>query len=131
MLKPPVEDVLTAVIAAYGVRAQLSDDTKYCGQWRDFDPQSARAYLHLMDQGRCLMSGPFSKEPVTLEAGDFIVLPHGARHDLCSYPGAKNDEYTTMICGDVEFLHGSRNPLLNALPDLILVRASESGERFR
>jgi len=131
MLKPPVEDVLTAVIAAYGVRASLSDDARYCGEWKDVEPASARAYLHLIDQGRCQMSGPFSKEPVVLEAGDFIVLPHGARHDLYSCPGAMRDDFTTMICGDVEFVHGSRNPLLKALPELIIVRAAEGGERFR
>ncbi len=131
MLKPPVEDVLTAVIAAYGVRATLSEDAKYCGEWKDVEPASATAYLHLIDSGRCLMSGPFSKKPVVLEAGDFIVLPQGTAHDLSSCPGAAGDDYTTMLCGNVEFIHGARNPLLRALPELILVRAADGGERFR
>jgi AraC family transcriptional regulator, activator of mtrCDE len=131
MLKPPVEDVLTAVIAAYGVRAMLTDDSKYCGEWREAEPTCHQAYLHLIDQGSCLMSGPFTKEPVLLEAGDFIVLPHGAAHELTSCPGAKRDDYTTMLCGNVEFVHGARNPLLKALPQLILVRAADGGERFR
>src|ERR1043165_1642190 len=69
MLQAPVEDVLTRVIAAYGVRAMLSDDAKYCGQWRDVEPASSTAYLHLIDQGRCLMSGPFAKQPLQLGAG--------------------------------------------------------------
>ena len=131
MLNRAGEDVLTAVIATYGLRASLSEDAKYCGDWKDIEPASTRAYLHLIDRGRCLMSGPFSKQPVLLESGDFIVLPHGAPHDLCSCPGAGRDEYTTMLCGNVEFVHGARNPLLKALPELILVRAAEGGERFR
>src|SRR5262249_11992052 len=64
-------------------------------------------------------------------SGDFIVLPHGGYHELSSCKGAGRDEYTTMLCGDVEFTHGARNPLLRALPELILVRAAEGGERFR
>src|ERR1051325_11701324 len=131
MLQAPVEDVLTRVIAAYGVRAMLTDDAKYCGQWRDVEPASSTAYLHLIDQGRCLMSGPFAKQPLQLGAGDFVVLPHGAAHDLASCAGAKVDDYTTMLCGTVEFTHGARNPLLKALPDVIVVRGAEGGERFR
>src|ERR1043166_7592246 len=96
MLRAPVEDVLPRVIAAYGVRAMLSDDAKYCGQWRDVEPASSTAYLHLIDQGRCLMSGPFAKQPLQLGAGDFVVLPHGAAHDLASCAGAKVDDYTKI-----------------------------------
>lgn len=131
MLSSPGEDVLTAVIATYGLRASLSEDARYCGDWKDAEPASNRAYLHLIDRGRCLMSGPFARQPVSLESGDFVVLPHGAPHELFSAPGAGRDEYTTMLCGHVEFVHGARNPLLQALPDLILVRAAEGGERFR
>ena len=131
MLNPSSEDVLTAVIATYNLRASLSEDAKYCGNWRDAEPTSASAYLHLIDRGRCRVSGPFSEKPIELGDGDFMVLPHGAAHDLFACPGAASDEYTTMLCGNVEFTHGARNPLLRALPDLILVRATEGGERFR
>jgi len=131
MLQAPVEDVLTRVIAAYGVRAMLTDDARYCGEWRDVEPASSTAYLHLIDQGRCLMSGPFSKKPLEIGPGDFVVLPHGSAHDLASCAGAKYDDYTTMLCGTVEFVHGARNPLLKALPEVIVVRGGEGGDRFR
>lgn len=131
MLNSSSEDVLTAVIATYGLRASLTDDAKYCGAWRDSEPASTSAYLHLIDRGRCRMTGPFADGGIQLSDGDFVVLPHGAAHDLSACPGAASDEYTTMLCGNVVFTHGARNPLLRALPELIVVRADEGGERFR
>lgn len=136
MLNRSGEDVLLAVLAAYTVRATLSQDAEYCGDWTDREPASNTAYLHLIDRGQCWMSGPFAREPVHLADGDFIMLPHGAPHLLSARPPAGGAEeprpaYTTMLCGNVEFVHGARNPLLRALPGMILVRAAEGGERFR
>jgi AraC-like DNA-binding protein len=45
-------------------------------------------------------------------------------------PQDRSPEDTTMLCGDLRFPPGIRHPVLDALPDCLLVRRAESEARF-
>jgi AraC-like DNA-binding protein len=136
MLNRSGEDVLLAVLAAYEVRATLSENPQVCGNWKFQEPKTANAYFHLIDTGQCWLNASFMQAPVQLQAGDLIVLPHGTAHRLSAIrdrktPPPPKESFTSLLCGDIVFTRGAYNPLLRALPELILVRGAEGGARFR
>ena len=109
-------------------------------------PQAECVVLfHILTEGECfiLCSG---HPPVRMESGDVIIFPHGEPHTMCSQPGTKatpvdavfsqsspdatpqvafggGGRSSRFICGylncDQKF-----NPLVNALPTMLVVRSS-------
>jgi AraC family transcriptional activator of mtrCDE len=131
MTENPEEAVLDAVLGAYPLRARVTDDMRYCGRWRDADPQHDRAWVHLMDTGSCRVEATCLDQPLALGDGDLVMFPHGHAHELHSAPQAGDDSVVTMLCGEFSFAGGARNPLLDALPACIVVRADIAGDRLR
>ncbi len=131
------EELLDGILAAYQLHARITDNMRYCGQWRDWDAQApaGTAWFHLLDQGECWMKVEGYKQPVRLGAGDLVVLARGTAHVLTpvkSEAGKLNeDSYTTMLCGEFSFESSSGNPVMSALPDVMHVRGEESGGAYR
>jgi AraC-like DNA-binding protein len=101
--------------------------------------------FHLVTRGPIFFELEGSDEPLRLDDGDIIVLPHGTNHNLTDRPGSPpvpvtelqhavsgspplldwggGGDPTEALCG---FFHcDSRlfNPLLNALPDVVVIRS--------
>jgi AraC-like DNA-binding protein len=109
--------------------------------------------FHLMMSGTCWAAlGKGNREPVRLVAGDVIVFPHGDENVLSSTPGERGRpnmaqyrqpsneilpftvrhvvegaERTRFICGFLGCDLRPFNPLLSALPDMILDRNEDKG----
>lgn len=127
MSESPEDRILDSVLSAYQLRARVTDDANYCGHWREPEPQADTCIFHLIDKGECHVEAPCLSETTTLAAGDLIVFPHGSPHLLSGI----STDYTTMLCGQFDFICGQKNPLLDALPDCIIVREQEVGTAFR
>jgi AraC-like DNA-binding protein len=136
MLDRSAEAVLASVLGTYPLRATVSDNFLYCGEWREREPDTPWATFHLLASGWCWVEAEpgILPAPLRLEAGDLIIFTRGAAHVLGSAPpGQPQDsspEDTTMLCGDLRFPAGIRHPVLDALPDCVLVRRAESEARF-
>jgi AraC-like DNA-binding protein len=136
MLDRSAEAVLASVLSAYPLRASISDSFRYCGQWREPEPDTPWATFHLLASGWCWVEArpDVLPGPLRIEAGDLIVFTRGAAHVLCHAPPgqaqAASPEDTVMLCGDLRFPAGTRHPVLEALPDCLLVRRAESEARF-
>jgi len=112
-------------------------------------PSDCIALFHIVVQGQCWLAIP-GYVPVLLAAGDAILIPHSAPHvitsdlrvtpipitsilqppppdGLASVIGGGLGETTQFVCG---FLHCDQrfNPLIGALPELIVIHPGE-GER--
>ncbi len=112
-------------------------------------PSDCIALFHIVVQGQCWLAIP-GYAPVLLAAGDAILIPHSAPHvitsdlhvtpipitsilqppppdGLASVIGGGLGETTQFVCG---FLHCDQrfNPLIGALPELIVIHPGE-GER--
>lgn len=124
-------EALTAILAACTLSARVTDAIDYCGQWRDGDPQADVAWFHLINRGECWIEMRSRRERLHLGAGDFILFPRGSAHTLCGKDGARSTDFTTVICGELNFAPSSRNPLREGLPEVLIVRASASGPTFR
>jgi AraC family transcriptional regulator, activator of mtrCDE len=136
MLDRSAEAVLASVLGTYPLHASISDSFSYCGQWREREPDTPWATFHLLASGRCWLEAQAGilPGPLRLEAGDLVVFPRGAAHVLASAPSGQADdasaEDASMLCGDLRFPGGARHPVLDALPDCLLVRRVESEARF-
>ena len=129
-----IEDILESVLNACQLRVAILSDVEYCGSWYDREPTTDAGQFHLIKSGECLMSGPMLEEPVRLTGGDFAVFPHGRRHTLLSTapPGSPPSMgFTSMLCGELEFIKDPNNPVLDALPQCLIVHARDGGDTYR
>ncbi|WP_024327911.1 AraC family transcriptional regulator [Thioalkalivibrio sp. AKL19] len=140
----PHEDVLSTVLAAYNLRARIDTNPRLCGEWQLSTSGSGNASFHLVGQGGCYLHME-AMAPVWMEAGDLLLLPHDDWHLMASrdtVPDRDNHltlvegedppdiPVTQLLCGHFEFDSGRRNPILAALPDHIIIRRRESGDRL-
>lgn len=129
--------VLEAVLNVHQLHVTVVDLPELCGTWFEDEAQTDKGLFHLIDRGVCCVRSPALKAPVTLAQGDLIVFPRGSAHSLCdslSAPAADapaSDGFSALICGEFEFQSGTRNPIIEALPQAFVVRADEGGEAFR
>lgn len=125
--------LLEQIISAYQLRARITDTMRYCGRWHDADPQAppGTAWFHLIDEGSCNMVLAGQDAPVRLDAGDLVVLPRGTAHSLHALAGAGAESFTSMLCGEFAFESSTGNPVMDALPELMVVHAAEGGDAFR
>lgn len=133
MLNRSGESALTSVLSAHQLRAAITDDATYCGRWRDREPVTPYATFHLMAAGCCEVECDALPAAVRLAAGDLIIFPRGSAHTLCSViheNGQPDAVDTVMLCGELDFATGTRNPVLEALPDCVVVRGAESEAQF-
>lgn len=128
--------VLETVLGAYRMRVEITADVRYCGTWYDQEPATRYGQFHLLTEGECWISSAVLDAPLQLRRGDLIVFPAGVRHLLSSSPDAhlpddveRSD--TAMLCGELEFISGTGNPIFSALPPCFVVRADESSAGFR
>ena len=130
--------VLETVLGAYRMRVEITADVRYCGTWYDQEPATRHGQFHLLTLGECWVSGATLETPVHLREGDLIVFPAGVRHLLSSSadahlptPAEIEPDDTAMLCGELEFITGTSNPIFNALPAYFVVRSDASSDGFR
>jgi len=135
-------DVLTDLLRTFHLSAQVFLHASFCGRWAVDTSGDARATFHLIVGGVAWLHLPSRTQPVLLRGGDLVVFPHDVAHTL-SYnetppdhdvplnqpnQAAGSGPETTLICGYFAFDPQRWNPLLNALPAEIILRAEETAE---
>lgn len=128
--------VLETVLSAYSMRVEITANVRYCGSWFDREPLTRHGQFHLVTRGHCWISSEALEQAVLLQAGDLLVFPAGVRHVLSSSPDpdmprAEECGETSMLCGELEFITGSQNPIFTALPRWFVVRGEDSSASFR
>jgi len=102
-------------------------------------PRSVTGPLHMVLQGECLLRCDGKDYP--LQAGDAILLPHGASHQMLDSPvtvpepasvvmeqlfdeqcSPGNTSFTRMLCGHFEWDGACDHQIFKELPDLIVVQ---------
>ena len=142
-------DALTDILKTVHLEGSLYYRSELTAPWGMSVPESTAAQFHVVRRGRCYLSIPDeTREPLSMESGDLVLLSHGPRHALADSPathpipitdilsqvgrtfedchmplryGGPGAE-THLICGYFEFESGHVHPLLAALPNLIVIR---------
>lgn len=143
-------DVLDDILDTLDLRGTLYFRTDFSAPWSVTVPKYQQAArFHLVIQGQCHV-GFEDGESTILNPGDLILIPRGNLHILSDSPcqtapdletvlSALNydgkgvlvagdgdpEAATQMICGHFTFRQGADHPILRALPDYLITRASD------
>ncbi len=133
-------DALTAILQRLRLRAGVYVHADFCGTWAVDTSGHRKVPFHLIGRGSGWLHTDDAKEPRRLGAGDLVVLPHDARHTIASGaerpPAALINQpldpqatgpVTSMLCGYFEFQSKAAWPLLDGLPDAIVLDLQEAG----
>ena len=148
----PVMDVLSDILDALRLRGTLYFSTEFAAPWGIRIPSFERvARFHLLVRGSCWVRVPGETGAERLEAGDLVLVPHGAEHLLSDAPerpcrhlvdvveetgftgegallygGDDGGAPTRMVCGHFAFDQGFDHLLLAQLPAALVVRWEEA-----
>ncbi|MEH6609011.1 MAG: cupin domain-containing protein [Halioglobus sp.] len=131
-------DVLGDMLNTLRLDASIFLHATFCQSWNVDVGGMHSAGFHVVSKGSCYLHRPDSA-PVALHPGDLIFVPRNSPHNLCdtferpapetpvNSPAEQvSGPSTTLICGRVDFPEAYWNPLLEALPDYIILPGSES-----
>lgn len=145
-------DVLSDILDALRLKGTLYFSTEFGRPWGVRVPALQRvARFHLVVRGSCWVRVTGEEEPVHLQTGDLVLIPHGAEHVLADTPdtpcrtvdevveaagftgegalvygGDDAGGPTRLVCGHFAFDEGFDHPLLAQLPAALLVRWEEA-----
>lgn len=119
---PPI-DRLSALLERFRVHAHLFHNGPLCGISR-FPAEPGRGFLHVMRRGELeLRHGAKSGLPrrLVITEPTLLFYPRPLAHEFRNPPEDGSD----FVCAELEFDGGDRNPLVRALPALIVLPLSK------
>jgi hypothetical protein len=145
----PTTDVLTDVLETVRVDAACYGRVEAAAPWGfgvEADEEDAK--FHVVLSGECWLEVA-GQEPVHLQGGDLVALPHGHAHTLRDVPGSPvrplhelfaggsgkcqpsvsvggNGQGATLVTGSFHFEDRRNNPLLSVLPPVTLLQGEMS-----
>jgi thiosulfate/3-mercaptopyruvate sulfurtransferase len=131
-------DLISNVLSTLRLNADIFLHSTFCSEWvidiSDFDIGT----FHLVSHGESWLHLPHQKA-IPLHEKDLVVLPHNAPHLITNSPEAPSAETprntpaeevfgpsVTLICGKVSFSQNYWNPLIEALPEYVILSARDS-----
>jgi thiosulfate/3-mercaptopyruvate sulfurtransferase len=133
-------DLLSSVLATLRLDAKVFLHASFCKSWVIDVGHIEVATFHVIARGGCWLHLPHT-QPVALREGDLLFLPHNAPHLVaCSQepptpdtpvnnPAAEvSGPSATLVCGTVSFSQNYWNPLVEALPEYLIVHADEASK---
>lgn len=115
---PPV-DRLSALLERFHVRAHLFHAGALCGLSR-FAPEPGRGLLHVLERGAMEVAhraGSGLPRRLRLREPSLLLYPRPVHHDFHT-PAQDGSDFT---CATLDFDGGACNPLVRALPPLIVL----------
>jgi len=106
----------------------------YCGAWALDSTGASTAVFHLIGRGQAWVHRERQREPLIVRGGDLVMFPHADWHQLSGTPKRQpglrlaatgSGPFTTVLCGMVEFATREMNPIIQALPRMIVVRSED------
>jgi AraC-like DNA-binding protein len=116
---PPPIDRLSALLERFRVRARLFHAGPLCGVTH-FAAQPGRGFLHVLRRGEmALTHRARSGAPrrIRLREPSLLFYPRPLAHDFHNAPAEGSD----FVCAALDFDGGPSNPLLQALPPLVVL----------
>ena len=130
----PDIDLLADVLHTLRLRGRIFKQGSYCGEWA-LDASGATGIIfHLIGRGQAWLHREGVREPLIVRGGDLVMFPNAEWHQLSGTPrrqpgmrpgGAGDGPFTTVLCARVDFEAGGANPVLQALPRVIVVRSED------
>ena len=130
-------DVLSNVLRLLRFKANIYFHSTYCGEWTLDASGTGRSTFHVVAEGKCWLHMQQLEKPIQLSPGDLLIFPNDASHIICPYEVLLNleikqpatldlEDSTALICGYFEFDVPRSNPVIEALPDWVLIKHQEA-----
>ena len=144
-------DILSDILDVLKFKGCLYFTTNFGSPWGVKVPHYHNtARFHLVTQGSLWITVENCADPIRLGNGDFIIIPHGAAHEMRDDLNNKvvmqtsdeqgtfdddgnlvlgdtdSDSITRLVCGHFEFDAAFQHPIFEQLPTYILIRKEES-----
>lgn len=130
-------DLLSSMLTTLRLDASIFLHSSFCQDWViDINAMEVGTF-HLISNGDCWLHRP-DTEPIALHENDLLVLPHNAPHLVSPTPEPPRDDVprntpaeeivgpsVTLICGKVAFSQSYWNPLVEALPEYVIMRHTD------
>jgi AraC-like DNA-binding protein len=126
-------DTLSGLLRRLQLSAEIFKHARYCGTWAVDTSGTRMTPFHLIQQGTCWLHLE-GRNSVELNPGDLVVLPHDKRHVVSGSrerpdPSRVNQAVdvdrtvadNVMLCGYFKFTGRVAWPILDALPDAVVV----------
>lgn len=116
---PPPVDRLSALLEHFRVRAHLFHAGPLCGTTH-FAAQPGRGFLHVLKRGEMAVTHRTSsgrRKRVQVREPSLLFYPRPWAHDFHNAPSDGSD----FACATLEFEGGEANPLVQALPPVVLL----------
>lgn len=126
-------DPISAILRRLQLKAEIFQHARYCGSWAVDTSGLRTAPFHLIQKGDCWLHQA-SAEPKRLAPGNLVVLPKDGAHIISPSPEPPQkslvnqarlvpaaDADNIMLCGFFEFASRATWPLLESLPDAVIL----------
>lgn len=141
-------DALSDVLSTLRLHSTLYCRSELSAPWGLGFSGGPAAGFHAVRRGTCWLRMVGLEKPVALTAGDLVVFPHGAAHELADSPDRPAEDLfavlsrckppegtpltyggggspVTLLCGNFAFERAGLHPLLESLPPLIALRGED------
>lgn len=113
-------DKLSTALKHFSVSAGIFYSGSLCGS-NDFDANSTNdGHLHFVRRGKATLIEASGKRHV-VKGPAIIFFPRPASYRLAANIGARSQ----VVCGNVRYGTGTRNPVARALPPLMIIRVED------
>lgn len=132
--------MLSDLLRKLRLKAEIFLHACFRGEWAVDTSGERRATFHMLARGGAWLHMPDSDEPIPLAGGDLVIFPHDARHTISNQETPPDDDFprnqkpdpdgsgpgVTLICGYFDFERHTWNPLMDALPEVMVIRSDET-----
>jgi len=134
MPETPEPDLLSDVLHSLRLRGRIFKQGSYSGEWALDAAKATGTVFHLIGRGQAWLHREGESKPLVLRGGDLVMFPRARWHQISGTPrrqpgmraGAKGiGPFTTVLCARADFEAGGANPVLDALPPIIVVRSED------
>ena len=129
-------DALSSVLRIMRFKSTVIFNSDKCGSWTADTSGSGRCTFHLISSGDCFLHMPGETQATPLSQGDLIIFPNDSKHAITNredintaeddLDGCDLEKTTGLICGFFDFDDPHRNPIIQALPEKVLVKGENN-----
>lgn len=135
-------DLIESLLAQLNLRTQVFHRGTHCGSWHLSLEHSDKVLFHFVSDGSCVVEISEPECKIALSRGDLLLIRNPVNHKVRAtdrnsdkVPTSKAnpgellpEDICNLICAYVEFDPKVQNPLFDALPASVVVRAGSHAD---
>lgn len=135
----PETDALSDILRRMRLKAEIYARPDYCGTWAVDTSGHRKVAFHLIERGSGWLHTVDGEAPRQMVSGDLVLFPHDAPHAISNSeslpdnsilnndpPNVLSGPVTSLLCGFFEFESKASWPLLDGLPEMVLLDLRKS-----